>query len=426
MLSDLERYQLLEQWNDTEVAYPHDRTIHSMFEAQAGAHPDAVALEYEDRTLTYGELNRRANQVAHRLLSLGIRPDDRVAICVERGFEMIVGLLGILKSGAGYVPLDPAYPTERLAYTLGDSTPVALLTHSGLRDRLPEVNVPVLPLDQDEVSGVASQPEHNPDVSGLTSSHLAYVIYTSGSTGLPKGVMVEHRNVARLFSATQPWFHFNQQDVWALFHSFAFDFSVWEIWGALVHGGRLLVVPQLVSRSPQDCYALLCDAGVTILNQTPSAFRQLLAAQGESDRAHMLRQVIFGGEALETGMLKPWYARAVNAKTQMVNMYGITETTVHVTYRALEAADAALVGVSPIGGRIPDLQLYLLDAQREPVPVGVVGEMYVGGAGVTRGYLNRPELTTERFIADTFSGHADARLYKTGDLGRWLPDGVVE
>jgi len=426
MLPEAERRQLVEEWNDTVVAYPHDRTIHSMFEAQAGAHPDAVALEYEDRTLTYGELNRRANQVAHRLLSLGIRPDDRVAICVERGFEMIVGLLGILKSGAGYVPLDPAYPTERLAYTLGDSTPVALLTHSGLRDRLPEVNVPVLPLDQDEVSGVASQPEHNPDVSGLTSSHLAYVIYTSGSTGLPKGVMVEHRNVARLFSATQPWFHFNQQDVWALFHSFAFDFSVWEIWGALVHGGRLLVVPQWVSRSPQDCYALLCDAGVTILNQTPSAFRQLLAAQGESDRTHMLRQVIFGGEALETGMLKPWYARAVNAKTQMVNMYGITETTVHVTYRALEAADAELVGVSPIGGRIPDLQLYLLDAQREPVPVGVVGEMYVGGAGVTRGYLNRPELTTERFIADTFSGHADARLYKTGDLGRWLPDGSIE
>ncbi|WP_032623359.1 AMP-binding protein, partial [Pseudomonas syringae] len=159
-----------------------------------------------------------------------------------------------------------------------------------------------------------------------------YVIYTSGSTGLPKGVMVEHRNVARLFSATQSWFGFNEQDVWALFHSFAFDFSVWEIWGALLHGGRLLIVPQLISRSPQDCYALLCNAEVTVLNQTPSAFRQLLNAQGESDQRHSLRQLIFGGEALDTGMLKPWYARVINAGTQLVNMYGITETTVHVTY----------------------------------------------------------------------------------------------
>nr|WP_318297865.1 non-ribosomal peptide synthetase [Pseudomonas cichorii] len=211
-----------------------------------------------------------------------------------------------------------------------------------------------------------------------------------------------------------------------MFHSFAFDFSVWEIWGALIHGGELLIVPQLVSRSPQECYALLCDAGVTVLNQTPSAFRQLIAAQGESQQSHSLRQVIFGGEALETGILKPWYARAVNAGTQLVNMYGITETTVHVTYRALEAADALHAGVSPIGVRIPDLQTYVLDANREPVPVGVVGELYVGGAGVARGYLNRPELNEERFIADPFSKVKNARLYRTGDLARWTAEGSLD
>ncbi|WP_446033163.1 amino acid adenylation domain-containing protein [Pseudomonas frederiksbergensis] len=418
-----ERQQLLDTWNAPTGEYVHDRTIHGLFEAQAIAQPDAVAVVFEDQTLTYGELNARANQVAHRLLLLGIRPDDRVAICVERGLEMIVGLLGILKSGAGYVPLDPAYPAERIAYMLEDSTPVAILVHAASRELLAEESVRVLDLD---CPSLHSQPVTNPHVPELTSSHLAYVIYTSGSTGQPKGVMVEHRNVARLFSATQAWFDFGAQDVWALFHSFAFDFSVWEIWGALSHGGRLLVVPQAVSRSPQDCYALLCEAGVTVLNQTPSAFRQLIAAQGESAIAHSLRQVIFGGEALEPGMLKPWYARAVNQPTQLVNMYGITETTVHVTYRALHPADAQRVGVSPIGGRIPDLQLYILNPQRQPVPVGVIGEMYVGGAGVARGYLNRPQLTEERFIADTFSGRADARLYRTGDLGRWLADGTVE
>uniref|UniRef100_UPI003F696F97 amino acid adenylation domain-containing protein n=1 Tax=Pseudomonas sp. N8 TaxID=3449428 RepID=UPI003F696F97 len=426
VLPPAERRQLLETWNTQDAEYAADALIHRQFEAWAMAQPDAMAVVHEEQTLTYGQLNARANQLAHSLLAVGIRPDDRVAICVERGLDMIVGLLGILKAGAGYVPLDPAYPAERIAYMLHDSSPVALVTQREWRETLPPLSVPTVLLDPLEDCEMEQQPRHNPDVPGLGASHLAYVIYTSGSTGLPKGVMVEHRNVARLFSATQPWFDFGPQDVWALFHSFAFDFSVWEIWGALTQGGRLLVVPQLVSRSPQYCYALLCEAGVTILNQTPSAFRQLIAAQGESDLDHSLRQVIFGGEALETGILKPWYARQANARTQLVNMYGITETTVHVTYRALCAADAQLTGVSPIGKRIPDLQLYVLDAQHEPVPVGVVGEMYVGGAGVSRGYLNRDELTAERFLDNPFSKEPNARLYKTGDLGRWLADGSIE
>ncbi|KPW05838.1 Syringopeptin synthetase C, partial [Pseudomonas syringae pv. atrofaciens] len=356
-------------------------------------------------------------------MALGVRTDDRVAICVERGPAMIIGLLGILKSGAGYVPLDPAYPLERLAYTLGDSTPVALLSQQSVQQDLPVTEVPIISLDDPDLQG---ESVCNPEVAGLTAASLAYVIYTSGSTGLPKGVMVEHRNVARLFSATADWFAFGEQDIWALFHSFAFDFSVWEIWGALLHGGRLLIVPQLISRSPEDCYNLLCSAGVTVLNQTPSAFRQLIAAQGEHGQAHSLRQVIFGGEALETAMLKPWYARKVNAGTQLVNMYGITETTVHVTYYPLQAEDAQRIGASPIGRRIPDLQLYVLDPHGEPVPVGVVGELYVGGAGVARGYLNREALTAERFIDNPFSTAPGARLYRTGDLGRWLADGSLE
>ncbi|MCV4265804.1 non-ribosomal peptide synthetase, partial [Pseudomonas capsici] len=418
-----EREQLLHHWNVSDTTYADDLLIHRAVEDWAEKQPSATAIRFEDRLLSYGELNARANQVAHRLIEQGIGPDDRVAICVERGLEMIVGLLGILKAGAGYVPMDPAYPAERLAYLLQDSAPLAVLVQASTAEVLSDVSVPVINLDD---ARLQEQSVPNPQVSGLASSHLAYVIYTSGSTGLPKGVQVEHRNVARLFSATQSWFEFGSTDTWALFHSFAFDFSVWEIWGALVHGGELLIVPQLVSRSPQECYALLCEAGVTILNQTPSAFRQLIAAQGESQQSHSLRQVIFGGEALETGILKPWYARAINAGTQLVNMYGITETTVHVTYRALEAADALKAGVSPIGVRIPDLQTYVLDANREPVPVGVVGELYVGGAGVARGYLNRPELNEERFIADPFSQRPGARLYRTGDLARWTAEGSLD
>ncbi|WP_032632428.1 non-ribosomal peptide synthetase, partial [Pseudomonas syringae] len=416
ILPPSERAQLLEHWNLPGKADTDEIPIHQQFEAQAAQRPDSVALRFEAQTLSYGELNARANQVAHRLLVLGVRPDDRVAICVERGPEMIIGLLGILKSGAGYVPMDPAYPLERLAYTLGDSAPVALLSQQSVQQALPVTEVPVINLDDADLQ---DESVCNPQVA-VKPSDLAYVIYTSGSTGLPKGVMVEHRNVARLFSATEDWFGFNEQDVWALFHSFAFDFSVWEIWGALLHGGRLLIVPQLVSRSPEDCYDLLCSAGVTVLNQTPSAFRQLIAAQGENGQAHSLRQVILGGEALETALLKPWYARNVNAGTQLVNMYGITETTVHVTYYPLQPEDAQRVGASPIGKRIPDLQLYLLDAYGEPVPVGVIGELYVGGAGVARGYLNREALTAERFLDNPFSTAPGARLYRTGDLGRWL------
>ncbi|TYZ49968.1 non-ribosomal peptide synthetase, partial [Ralstonia solanacearum] len=347
-----------------------------------------------------------------------------VGLCAERSVELVTGLLGILKAGGGYVPLDPSYPSERLAYMLEDSAPVAVLAQSSTREQLGALSVPVLDLDQEGT--LEGEAERDPQVAGLEPHHLAYVIYTSGSTGQPKGVLVEHRQVARLFASTQQWFGFGVEDVWTLFHSFAFDFSVWEVFGALLHGGRLVVVPKLTARSPQAFYALLCRSGVTVLNQTPSAFRQLMAGQQEAPEArHQLRQVILGGEALEVGALRPWYERAENAGTQLVNMYGITETTVHVSYRALAAADAQGTG-SPIGRRIPDLRVYVLDAQGEPVPVGVTGEMYIGGAGVARGYLNRPELTAERFVVNRFHGEGRERMYRTGDLGRWLPDGSLE
>ncbi|WP_166220679.1 non-ribosomal peptide synthetase [Pseudomonas atagonensis] len=423
ILPSSEREHLLRGVNSALAQFPDAPLIHRQFEVFAQSRPDATALIFDGQTLSYGELNRRANQVAHHLLALNICPDDRVAICVERGPQMIIGLLGVLKAGACYVPIDPAYPLDRIRFTLTDSAPVALLTHVATQDCVAGLDLPQIDLDS---AAINVELDSNPQIAELTAAHLAYVIYTSGSTGLPKGVMVEHRNVARLFRATHDWFQFNQQDIWALFHSFAFDFSVWEIWGALAFGGQLLLVPQAVSRSPDDCYALLCKTGVTVLNQTPSAFRQLIAAQARSPLQHSLREVIFGGEALEPGMLKPWYARVGNAGTRLVNMYGITETTVHVTYRPLQAADAHRVGVSPIGVRIPDLQLYVLDAQREPVPVGVIGELYVGGAGVARGYLNREALTAERFIADPFNPHSEARLYKTGDLARWAADGSLD
>ncbi|HEX2090895.1 MAG TPA: amino acid adenylation domain-containing protein, partial [Longimicrobiaceae bacterium] len=431
MLPEAERRQVVEEWNVTAAVYPGDRCIHQLFEAQAERTPDAVAVVYEDQRLTYGELNGRANRLAHHLRELGVGPDARVAICLERSLEMVVGLLGVLKAGGAYVPLDPEYPQERLRYTFQDSAPMVVLTYGSLDGVLcalfAELDVPVLDLDLDSPAAKwARRPGSNPEPAEVVPEHLAYVIYTSGSTGRPKGVEVSHRNVTRLFSATDAWFGFGPQDVWTLFHSFAFDFSVWEIWGALLYGGRLVVVARDTARSPEEFYRLLCRERVTILNQTPSAFRQLAAAQSRSSEEHRLRHVIFGGEALEVPTLKPWFARNDDRRTQLINMYGITETTVHVTYRPITAADAERAGASPIGRRIPDLKMYVLDAAGDPVPVGVAGEMYVGGPGVARGYLGRPELTAERFVPDPFTHAPGVRLYRTGDVGRWLPDGTIE
>ncbi len=422
-----ERDQLLHKWNDGRSAYQQDACVHQLFETQAERTPDAIALVLEDEQLSYKELNRRANQLAHHLRKRGVGPERLVAIMAEPSTEMIVGLLGILKAGGAYLPLDPTYPRERLAFMLTDARSPVLLTQQELIERLPaEHGAQMIRLDADWET-IAQESGKNP-VTTVMPENPAYVIYTSGSTGQPKGVLVCHTNVVRLFQATQNWFQFDESDVWSLFHSYAFDFSVWELWGALLYGGRLVIVPYWVSRSPDAFLDLLVREQVTVLNQTPSAFRQLMQVDESADvgKRLALRLVVFGGEALELQSLRPWFDRHGDERPQLVNMYGITETTVHVTYRSLSKADLEKTSGSHIGGPIPDLCVYILDRHLEPVPLGVAGEMYLSGAGLARGYLRRPELTAERFVPHPFSREAGARLYRTGDRARRLPCGDIE
>ncbi len=399
--------------------------LHRRFEAQVHNSPDAIALKCGNESFTYDELNQRANKLARHLRTLGVGPEIPVALCLERSLEMIIGILGVLKAGGAYVPIDLAYPKERLKFMLDDCKAPVLLTQDSLRAALPPHTAKVFCLDSDwETISDESAENLTGEISG---ENIAYIIYTSGSTGKPKGCLVTHRNVIRLFTQTEHWYGFNAADVWTLFHSYAFDFSVWEIWGALLYGGKLVVVPYLVSRSPSAFYELLVAEQVTVLNQTPSAFRQLIWAEvaNETKQKLNLRYVIFGGEALELQSLKPWFDQHGDEKPLLVNMYGITETTVHVTYRPIKSVDLSKGLASVIGVPIPDLQLYVLDENLKPVPPCVSGEMFIGGAGVARGYLNRPELTNERFIADPFSKDPGAKLYRSGDLAQFLPDGEL-
>jgi amino acid adenylation domain-containing protein/non-ribosomal peptide synthase protein (TIGR01720 family) len=421
LLTETERRKILA---DNSTEFPSERCVHELFEEQVERTPDAVAVVFEDREVTYRELNLQANQLAHHLRELGVGPEVLVGICVERSIEMVVGVLGILKAGGAYLPLDLAYPRERLAFMLEDAGVRILVTQRGLSGQLPSHSGITVLLDEPALAEYAAVSPQ----SGSLPGNLAYVIYTSGSTGKPKGVMVRHDNVARLLRATEAWFQFGPADVWTLFHSYAFDFSVWELWGALLYGGRVVVVPYLVSRSPEAFLDLLSSHRVTVLNQTPSAFRQLIRADQARGEATSLslRLVIFGGEALELGSLLPWFERHGEDRPLLVNMYGITETTVHVTYRPLRHRDLDDAVGSMIGQPIPDLQLYILGPSLELLPVGIAGEIYVGGAGVSRGYLGRRELTAQRFIPDPFSDKPGSRLYRTGDLARQLPKGDIE
>ncbi|PYQ62551.1 MAG: non-ribosomal peptide synthetase, partial [Acidobacteria bacterium] len=381
--------------------------------------PRAAALVCGLDQLTYEELERRANRLAHRLRALGVGPESRVGLCLERALDLPVALLAVLKAGGAYVPLDPEYPAARLRFVLEDAGIAVLVTRGELLDCLPEVACRLLLLDD-----AAGWPETTPGGPDDPDC-LAYVIYTSGSTGTPKGAGVTHRHVTRLFAAAREAVPCGPGDVWSLFHSFAFDFSVWELWGALLHGGTAVVVPHWVARSPEAFLELLAGEGVTCLSQTPSAFQQLLRALEASPRRLALRTVVFAGEALEPAALAPWFALPAAAGVRMLNMYGITETTVHITWREMTAADLGQPR-SRIGRPLPDLSLHLVDRHLEPVPAGVTGEILVGGAGVCRGYLGRPELTAARFLPDPFAAAPGARLYRTGDLGRRLPDGDVE
>jgi amino acid adenylation domain-containing protein len=404
--------------NDLEER-PHAGSLAELFSAvvaRCGARP---AVTLEGNTLSYDELNRLSDRIACGLTGQGAGQGAIVAICLERSIEMIAAMLGVIKCGAAYLPIDPGYPAARIAETIADACPVTVITTCGLADRLRHVPTRCLFVDKMPDHAATPQPVHSAE------DDAAYVIYTSGSTGRPKGVVVTHRNVARLLSQTQPWFHFDCHDVWTLFHSFAFDFSVWEIWGCLLSGGRLVIVPFGVSRSPEDFHALLVEERVTVLNQTPSAFVLLDQVDVSAPLSRLvLRLVIFGGEALAPAMLRGWFERHGDQNPAVVNMYGITETTVHVTYRRIQAVDALREHESLIGIAIPDLQLHLLDQELRPVRDGQEGELCIGGAGVARGYLNRPALTAERFCDDPF-GQPGAKLYRSGDLVRRREDGEL-
>ena len=424
MLEADERRRLLADFNPApRPASVPGPTLASWFAATAAQAGNRVALSIADgsgRTLTYAHLDAASNHLARLLAARGVGPDVLVGLLADRSIETIIGLLAIVKAGGAYVPVDPAYPDERVAFIVRDAAlKIVVSGRSALGGgRVLAAETIVI----DEVMSIPGNPGA-PNVA-VHADHLAYVIYTSGSTGQPKGVMVTHRNVTRLFEATQELFQFGASDVWTLFHSIAFDFSVWEIWGALLYGGRLVVVPQLTTRSPEDLIGVIEGEEVTVLNQTPSAFRAFAAVEAPRGRAGLasLRLVIFGGEALDVRSLGSWFDRHGDESPRLVNMYGITETTVHVTHRRVTRSDVES-GRSVIGRPIDDLRVHVLSRSGEPAPIGVPGEMWVGGDGVARGYLNQPALTAERFVPDPF---ASGRLYRSGDLARYLPDGDLE
>ncbi|MFC4080505.1 non-ribosomal peptide synthetase [Amycolatopsis samaneae] len=405
VLEPAEYRRIVEEWNDPAGPVP-DRVLPDLVAEQAARAPEATALVCGEVELTYGELEARANRLARKLIAAGVGPESVVAVSLERSPELVIAALAVLKAGGAYLPIEPGQPAERVGFMLGD-TAAALVVDT------PEFVA--------EVAGFDAAPVSDADrVSPLLPSHPAYVIFTSGSTGKPKGVVVPHRNVVALFAATRDSFGFGTEDVWTWFHSAAFDFSVWELWGALSHGGRVVVVPFDVSRSPREFLDLVARERVTVLSQTPSAFFSLLAVQSGTGGLDQVRTVVFGGEALEPARLAEWWARFGESGPRLVNMYGITETTVHVTQHVLAERESG--DGSVIGRGLPGLSVFVLDEWLRPVPAGVVGEMYVAGPQVARGYAGHPALTGERFLACPF-GSPGTRMYRTGDRARWNADG---
>ncbi|OLF14372.1 hypothetical protein BLA60_04390 [Actinophytocola xinjiangensis] len=392
------------------IAARFPTTVDATFRAVARARPDATALVCGDDVLTYRALDARTDRFAAALRASGARPGDRVAVCLARSTDLVCVLVAVLKAGGVYVPMDPANPTARLRYLVEDAAPRLVVTD---RDDFPAARV-LRPADLDTGHGAPGDP-------GTTGDSPAYVIHTSGSTGRPKGVVVAHRNVLALLAGTTGDFALTVTDTWTMFHSSAFDFSVWEMWGALLTGARLVVVPYWVSRSPGEFHRLLAVERVTVLCQTPSAFAQLLHADRRGEAELSVRLLIFGGEPLDTRILLDWFDRHPEEHCRVVNMYGITETTVHVTAQTLTRRSAA-AGTRSVGRPLPGWTVSLRDEHGAPVPDGATGEIHVGGAGVALGYLDRPELTAARFL----TGQDGDRVYRSGDAGRFLPDGRLE
>jgi amino acid adenylation domain-containing protein len=425
LMTPAETASLVAAWNPNLTSCAVTSTMHHRFEQQAGRAPEAIAVVMGEQRITYRELNERANQLARTLRAKGVRLDSLVAVCFERSIEMMVSLLAVLKAGGAYVPIDSSYPKERLAMMLEDAQAAVVLTQEQLVPNLPATRAEIICVDRDWPA-ISREAATNLDPTARPEN-LAYMIYTSGSTGRPKGVIITHANVLRLLEAARPWFDFSHQDVWSLFHTYSFDVSVWEMWGCLLTGGRLVIVPYWVSRSPQEFHALLAKEQVTVLCQTPVAFYQLIEAE-EAGAAALsgLRYVILAGEALNFANLRPWLKRHGDAKPQIINMYGPTEATVYCTYRRLTAADIENETRSLIGVPLLDANIYILDSKQRAVPPGVAGELCIAGAGVASGYLNRPDLTAERFVPDPFVNRAGARMYKSGDLARFLAKGDID
>ncbi|MEU1348710.1 amino acid adenylation domain-containing protein [Streptomyces sp. NPDC005795] len=425
------RVEELAAEDDRRPAPVTPTTLDALFDASALRDAAAVAvtqctLDGSTRSLTYGELATAKDELAAALRAAGVGPGGRVAVAVPRSPEQITALIAIVTAGGAYVPLDLAYPDERLEYLLADAAPQAVLVDREQRERFTELlaraGVPARVLVLGDELPQAAGPVG--EAAGPGPDDPAYVIYTSGSTGRPKGVVVPHASVVALLANTRSDMNFGPHDVWVQFHSYSFDFAVWELWGALAHGGELLVPDYALTRSPVDFHRLVRERGVTVLNQTPSAFYRFIEADRHAgERATALRRIIFGGEALDPARLRDWAERYGTGSPELVNMYGITETTVHVTHRVLTGEDFG-AGASPIGGPIPGLDTYLLDDRLRPVPPGRVGAIYVAGAQVALGYLGKPGLTAGRFVADPFAGDG-SRMYHTGDLALRTLDGEL-
>lgn len=417
-----ETAQLWEWSNRSVLSEPvvGSASIPALFAEQVLRTPDAVAVTYGADSLTYRQLDEASNRLAHLLVERGAVAGERVAVLLPRSFEAVVAILAVLKSGAAYVPIDPMHPDTRVRLVVDDAHPVAVVTTAVLAERVAACGLETIDIDDAPVATSSAAL-----LEGPSSDDVAYLIYTSGTTGTPKGVAVTHSNVTRLLDTLAVELDLAGQ-VWTQCHSLAFDYSVWEIWGPLLYGSRLVVVPELVTRTPRELLALLVDEQVTVLSQTPSAFYGLQsadAAQPDLGRKLALRTVVFGGEALEPQRLGTWMENHPTSP-RLINMYGITETTVHASLRELVAADVE-GRVSPIGVPLAHLGLFVLDARLRPVPVGVVGELYVAGAGLACGYWRRGGLTGTRFVACSFGG-VGARMYRTGDLASWTPEGQLQ
>lgn len=422
LLTETERHQLLVEWNDTQADYPKDQCIHQLFESQAAQTPNVTALVFENIRLSYQDLNRQANQLAHYLQSLGVGPETLVGLCVERSLEMVVGLLGILKAGGAYVPLDPAYPQERLAFILADTNAPVLLTQIHLQDKFPDYGGQLICLD-DTPDNVRKQTDTNP-ASNATPTNLAYIIYTSGSTGQPKGVMIEHRALVNFTEMISVAYNITPADRMLQFASISFDASAEEIYPTLTRGATLVLrTDEMLASAP--AFFQRCEAwGITVLDLPTAYWHQLVSDLPQLNQSwpRLLRLVVIGGEKALVEAINCWLEYAPST-VRLINGYGPTEATVVATVHEIASQNPGGLQCVPIGRPIGNVQAYILDEQMQPVPVGLPGELHLGGVAVARGYLNRPQLTKKRFIPNPFGA---GRLYNTGDLARWLPGGTIE